>query len=105
LEQLFRDRISDVMVTVEGTVDRVLPDDNIGSRHQRFVVRLRSGRTVLVLHNIDLAERVPLDVGHRVVLHGEYEWNDKGGAIHWTHHDPRRQRAGGWIDHRGARFQ
>lgn len=105
MDQLFEDRVSDVMVTVSGTVDRILSDDNFGSRHQRFLVRVRSGRTVLVLHNIDLAVRVPIEIGDRLTLRGEYEWNEKGGAIHWTHHDPRNQRAGGWIEHRGVRYQ
>lgn len=104
MDQLFHDQISDVMVTVSGTVDRILSDDNEGSRHQRFLVRVPSGRTVLVLHNIDLADRVPIETGDRVTLRGEYEWNPKGGAIHWTHHDPRNQREGGWIEHHGKRY-
>jgi len=33
-----------------GTVTRVLPDDNDGSRHQRFILQLASGRTLLVAH-------------------------------------------------------
>lgn len=105
MDQLLNDAISGAMVTVSGVVDRILPDDRIGSRHQRFIVRLASGRTVLVLHNIDLADRVPIERGDRVTLRGDFEWNDKGGAVHWTHHDPRNQRAGGWIEHRGVRFQ
>src|SRR5678816_7672 len=72
-----------------GTVTRVLSDDNDGSRHQRFIVSLASGQTLLISHNIDLAPRVDaLSVGDVVSFRGEYEWNDKGGVIHWTHHDP-----------------
>ena len=33
-----------------GTVMRVLADDDDGSRHQRFILRLGSGQTVLVAH-------------------------------------------------------
>lgn len=105
VEQLFRDRISDVMVTLTGPVDRILPDDNDGSRHQRFIVRTPSGRTVLIAHNIDLAQRVPLEIGDTVTVHGEYEWSDRGGTMHWTHHDPKRWREGGWIEHRGVRYE
>lgn len=89
-----------------GKVVRVLPDDNDGSRHQRFIVRLSSGRTLLIAHNIDLAPRVPsIRVGDTVSFNGEYEWNDKGGVIHWTHRDPQNRHQAGWIEHKGKRYQ
>ena len=87
-------------------VEAILPDDNEGSRHQRFIIRLASGNTVLVVHNIDLAPRIDsLREGDRVLVKGEYEWNDRGGLIHWTHHDPRNRHEGSWIDHSGFRYQ
>jgi hypothetical protein len=90
----------------EGTVVRVLSDDNKGSRHQRFIVRLASGRTVLVAHNIDLAPRVEgLSEGDTVSFFGEFEDNDKGGVVHWTHHDPAARHVGGWIRHRGRTYE
>ena len=92
------------VVEVAGRVDRLLTDDLEGSRHQRFILRLVTGQTVLVSHNIDLAERVPLEVGDGVEVRGQYEWNDRGGVLHWTHHDPRGRRPGGWIRHRGVTF-
>lgn len=93
-------------VSGEGIVTRVLPDDNEGSRHQRFILRLDSGRTLLVAHNIDLAARIDaLDVGDSVAFHGEYEPNDRGGVIHWTHHDPRGVHPGGWLEHEGRRYE
>jgi len=89
-----------------GIVSRILPDDNDGSRHQRFILRLRSGRTLLVAHNIDLAPRVSaLRTGDTVAFYGEYEWNEQGGVIHWTHTDPQRRHPAGWIEHRGRRYQ
>lgn len=89
-----------------GEVVHILPDGNDGSRHQRFIVRLDSGRTSLIAHNIDLAPRVAsLRKGDKVFFNGEYEWNDKGGVIHWTHRDPRRQHQAGWIEHKGKRYQ
>jgi hypothetical protein len=90
----------------EGTVVRVLPDDDEGSRHQRFIVRLASGRTVLIAHNIDLAPRVEgLVAGDTVAFSGEFADNDKGGVVHWTHHDPNGQHASGWIKHRGRTYR
>ena len=105
LREVYAGRISDVMVLVEGEVERTLSDDNQGSRHQRFIVRSDSGITVLVAHNIDLAKRVPLRESDRVEVFGEYEWNDRGGVLHWTHHDPQGRRSGGWIRHQGREYR
>jgi hypothetical protein len=94
------------MVQVEGWITRELKDDNKGSRHQRFLIRTADGTSVLVAHNIDLAPRVPaLEPGERVRLYGEFEWNHKGGVLHWTHHAPRGDHADGWIEYRGKRYQ
>lgn len=101
-----RDWRSGQQVQSSGEIIRVLSDDNDGSRHQRFIVRLSSGRTLLIAHNIDLAPRVPsIRVGDRVSFHGEFEWNDKGGVIHWTHWDPQNWHQAGWIEHKGKRYQ
>lgn len=89
-----------------GTVVRVLPDDNDGSRHQRFILRLASGRTLLIAHNIDLAPRIPgIREGDTVEFHGEFRSNPQGGVIHWTHHDPQGRHPGGWLRHRGRTYQ
>ena len=97
---------SNLQVRGRGEVIRLLADDNDGSRHQRFIIRLASGQTLLVAHNIDLASRVArLDVGDQVEFHGEYEWNPQGGVIHWTHHDPRGRHVAGWLKHGGWLYQ
>ena len=99
-------RRSDVQLVAVGTVVKVLADDNDGSRHQRFLIRAGSGQTVLVAHNIDLAPRVAgLAAGDQVTIYGEYEWNPKGGVLHWTHHDPAGRHVGGWIKHEGQTYQ
>ena len=103
--EAFRTHRSNVEVETGGRVLRVLPDDHEGSRHQRFLVRVAGGISLLVAHNIDLAPRVPVAPGDSVELRGEYEWNDRGGVIHWTHHDPDGRREGGWIRHGGRLYQ
>lgn len=87
-------------VEAGGIVTRMLKDDNDGSRHQRFILDTRNGQTLLVAHNIDLAPRLPVGVGDRIKFRGTYEWNDLGGLIHWTHHDPMGVEDGGYIVHR-----
>lgn len=93
-------------VTESGTIIRVLSDDSKGSRHQRFIVRLGSGQTLLLAHNIDLAPRIEgLRTGDVVSFCGEYEPNAKGGVIHWTHRDPAGRHPAGWIRHNGRTYQ
>lgn len=105
-ESLFENHRSDVQIEVSGEVIRLLADDNDGSRHQRFIIELPSGLSLLVAHNIDLAPRVDnLQVGDEVDLYGEYVWSEKGGIMHWTHHDPANRHPHGWIRHDGELYQ
>lgn len=96
----------DVAVQGQGTVIRILADDVRGSRHQRFILRIAPGTTILIAHNIDLAPRVPeLKAGDLVSFSGEYVWNEKGGVVHWTHHDPGGGGQGGWLRHAGKLYR
>ena len=106
LERAFAEKLSNLQVEGSGVVTMLLPDDNKGSRHQRFVLKLLSGRTLLVAHNIDLAPRIDsLAMGDEVAFSGEYEWNSKGGVLHWTHHDPDGSHVAGWLRHRDRTYQ
>jgi len=106
IARAFEQHQSNIKVEGEGTVTRNLPDDNVGSPHQRFVVRLGSGQTVLIEHNIDLAPRIEgLKVGDIVSFSGEYIWNEQGGLIHWTHHDPGGRHEAGWVKYNGRVYQ
>ena len=93
-------------VSGTGTIIKILPDDNQGDRHQRFLLRLPSGKTLLIVHNIDIASRVSsLNKGDIVEYKGEYVWNEKGGLVHWTHHDPSGRHPAGWLKHAGQTFE
>lgn len=102
----YENHSSGLEVRGAGVVIRVLPDDDVGIRHQRFILRTASGQTLLVAHNIDLAPRIDgLRVGDRVEFLGEYEWNPKGGVIHWTHRDPQGRHQGGWLEYDGRGYE
>ncbi|MCA9302987.1 MAG: DUF3465 domain-containing protein [Phycisphaerales bacterium] len=105
LERAIDNKESGVIIEAAGVVVKTLPDDNDGDRHQRFIVKLPSGRTVLVAHNIDLAPRVPVHEMDIVEMKGQFEWNDQGGVVHWTHHDPGGWHEDGWIRHDGSIYQ
>lgn len=97
---------SGVQVRGSGTVRRVLPEDDRGSRHQRFILHIDEGPDVLVAHNIDLGGRIPdLEVGTRVEFSGEYQWNERGGLVHWTHHDPAGHHVAGWLKAGGVVYR
>lgn len=105
LQSAFRDGKSGIWMELEGTVSRLLSEDKEGSRHQRFILEVGDRHTVLVSHNIDLVERVPVEVGDQLRLRGRYEWNKRGGVVHWTHRDPKQKIQGGWIEHQGKRYK
>lgn len=102
----FEQRASGRMVRTGGVVRRTLADDRDGSPHQRFIIGTNSGLSLLIAHNIALAPRLEgLAVGDAVEIYGEYEWNDKGGLMHWTHHDPAGNHPDGYIEWRGRRYR
>jgi len=100
LKKRFTKRDTGDWIELTGFVTRLLSDDNDGSRHQRFIIDIGLRTTLLIAHNLDLAQRVPLGLGDRVQVRGMYEWNDLGGLVHWTHHDPQGVEDGGYIRYR-----
>jgi hypothetical protein len=106
LAAAFEHHAHDLQVEGSGTVVKVLSDDTEGGRHQRFIIRLASGQTLLVAHNIDVAPRVEgVEAGDTVAFDGVYEWDAEGGTVHWTHKDPDGSHASGWLRHDGTTFQ
>ena len=106
IAEAFSNRRSNIQVSGTGVVTKLLPDDNSGSRHQRFILRFSPEQTLLISHNIDLAPRIEsLREGDSVRFYGEYEWSKKGGIIHWTHKDPNGSHVDGWLEHKGQRYQ
>ena len=106
LGRAFEQHTSNLQVEGQGAVKRILPDDNDGRRHQRFILELSSGQTLLIDHNIDVAPRIPgLREGDKVAFRGKYEWNPEGGVIHWTHRDPGGRHPGGWLKHEGKTYR
>ena len=103
---LYAAKKSNAQIEDSGVVVKILADDNRGSRHQKFLVKVATGQTLLFAHNIDLAPRIEaIKTGDTVEFRGEYEYNPKGGVVHWTHHDPRGKHYAGWIMHNGKRYE
>ncbi len=106
VDRAYADHRSGVEVTAAGAVVRLLPDDTGPSgTHQRFIVQVKgSTQTLLIDNNVDIGKRVPVATGDDVIVHGEYVWNDQGGLIHFTHHDPDHTHEDGWIELKGIRY-
>lgn len=106
IAQAFKNKQSNLQVSGQGIVVKILPDDTTGKRHQKFILKLPSGHTLLVAHNIDIAPKVTsLKDGDTVEFYGEYEWSAKGGVLHWTHKDPQNKHVAGWLKHQGRLYQ
>lgn len=107
IARLFQHRRSDVIVTASGKVVKILPDDDDDTDgsglHQLFLVDLITGVCVKVSHNLAFG-RVPVREGQIVSFKGEYEYTEKGGTVHWTHHDPKGWHEDGWIELDGKRY-
>jgi hypothetical protein len=105
IAKAFADKQSNIQVKQKGVITRILSDDTVGDRHQRLIIRLSNNQTLLITHNIDLAPRVPNPVvGKTLTFYGEYEWNDEGGVVHWTHKDPDGSHVAGWLEYEGKRY-
>ncbi len=86
VEEAYARRLHGIPLTTEGKVIKVLPDDSGDTPHQRFILEVHTGHTVLVAHNTQRAYRVPVKLGDKVEVHGSFVWNRYGGIIHNTHH-------------------
>jgi hypothetical protein len=105
IRQAFQNKMSKVQVQSQGVVRAVLADDNDGSRHQKFILELNNGLTLLVAHNIDLAPRIPdIKKGDVVEFYGVYEYSPKGGVMHWTHKDLNKKHINGWLKHQNKTY-
>ena len=105
LARAVREKRSKVWVEGEGRIVHLLKDDRDPPRHQRCLAEILDGHTIKISHNIDLAPRVPWRKGQTVRFRGRFEWNDKGGVVHWTHHDPKGRHEGGWLELAGQRYR
>ena len=104
IESLYKSKASGKIVVFEASVEKILTDDIKGDKHQRLILKTNK-RTILLAHNIDVAPRIPVKIHDNIKIKGMYEWNEKGGVVHWTHHDPQNRREGGWIELNGKKYK
>ena len=105
LQTAFDNRQTDIQVHGKGIVTKILADDTSGSKHQKFILQLASGQTLLISHNIDISTRIDtLSINDSIEFYGEYVWNSKGGLVHWTHQDPNHSHIDGYLKHQNITY-
>lgn len=105
LLQAFEDGRTGIWVSAQAPVVQSLGDEMIrGKTHQKFSIRPAENVTVQIRHSVEDAERVPVEPGDRIRVHGYYEWDARGGFIWRTFKDPDEPGGGGWVEHKGRRY-
>ncbi|HVA27168.1 MAG TPA: DUF3465 domain-containing protein, partial [Candidatus Baltobacteraceae bacterium] len=97
----YASHFSRVEVVAAGRVTRLLGSaPGIRSPHEGFLMRLDSpcGIVVRVESNQNFTGVIPLKIGDRINVKGEYEFYAQGGVIHWTHPDPTGHHPGGYVE-------
>jgi hypothetical protein len=103
--EAFENERSGVWVEAGGEVVHILPNDDKPPRHQNFLVEVAPHHTVKISHNVDIAPRAPVTKGSRIGFRGRYEYNEKGGVVHWTHRDPSGAKTGGHLEIEGRLYR
>ncbi len=92
-------------VEIKGAeVVRLLPDDNEGRRHQKWIFEIAGGHRITAIYNTSFSEAVPLEIGDIVNVGGQYIFDKNGGVIHWLHVDPKKNRPDGYVELNGKRY-
>jgi|SRR5579884_2896705 len=69
--------------------------------HEEFGAQTSAG-PVRIIDNVGIAPRVPVQPGDRIEVRGEMVHDpQRAPVVHWTHHDPRRTHADGFIRFQG----
>jgi hypothetical protein len=98
-------QIEPIINTVfKGTVVELLPEDNIGLTHQKFMFKITggqngkyNGKVVIVAHNTEIAPHVPLKIGSMPEIKGDLLTGESPMVLHWTHKDPSHKHPDGYI--------
>lgn len=105
LAEAFKEGRTGFWITAEARVREVLGDETVGGKlHQKFSFQPAEGMTVQVRHSVDDADRIPVEPGDRVRVQGYYQWDAGGGIISRTFFDENQPGSGGWVQHKGTRY-
>jgi len=106
IEFLYKQQRGGVLVTSVGRIAKVLENQQSPYAAQVILIRLSSGRKLLIKHNIEKAQPVPEPaVGEMLSFAGTYSWNSKGGMILSTYQHANKPQRSGWLKYQDVTYQ
>ncbi|WP_022940003.1 DUF3465 domain-containing protein [Psychromonas hadalis] len=106
IEFLYKQQRGGVMVSSAGRIAKLLENQQSPYIAQVILIRLSSGRKLLIKHNIEKANAVPkLVVGETLTFSGTYRWNSNGGMILSTYQQADKPQYSGWLKYQNTLYQ
>ncbi len=106
IEFLYKQQRGGVVVSSVGRIAKVLKNQQSPYAAQVILLRLSSGRKLLIKHNIEKAQPIPQPVaGEMLSFAGTYSWNSKGGMILSTYQQTDKPQLSGWLMYQDITYQ
>ena len=106
IEFLYKQQRGGTQVTSVGRIAKLFEDQQTPFVAQVMLIRLSSGRKLLIKHNIEKAQRLPnLTVGEMITFNGTYSWNSKGGMVLSTYKNTDQPLRSGWLKYQDVTYQ
>lgn len=106
IEFLYKQQRGGVLVSSIGRIAKVLKNQQSPYAAQVILIRLSSGRKLLIKHNIEVGQVIPdLVVGEMLAFTGTYSWNSKGGMILSTYQQADKPKLSGWLKYQDITYQ
>lgn len=106
IEFLYKQQRGGSKVSSIGHIAKLFADQQSPYAAQMILIRLSSGRKLLIKHNIEKSIPLPnLLVGEMLTFSGTYRWNSKGGMVLSTHLQPEKPQRSGWLKYQDVTYQ
>ncbi|WP_019614774.1 DUF3465 domain-containing protein [Psychromonas ossibalaenae] len=106
IEFLYKQQRGGQQVHSVGRIIKILKNQDKPFAAQQILLRLSSGRKLIIKHNIEAGQAVPdLKIGESLEFYGVYRWNYKGGLIIGTHLLADESKKSGWLKFNDLTYQ
>ena len=106
IEFLYQQQRGGVQVNSIGRITKLFENQQSPYVAQLILIRLNTGRKLLIKHNIEKASALPsLTVGEMLAFSGIYNWNSKGGVVQSTHQQADKAQRSGWLEYQQVTYQ